>query len=73
MADYADAAANAEDALTNASEGMIEEYEIRTNGRRVKRGKQTEQVAAALLLEAIAARRAGRGICTLGKFKTPRA
>jgi hypothetical protein len=73
MADYSDAASNAADALDSATDGMIEEYEIRKDGRRVRRGKATDQIQAALLLEALAARRGGKGICTLAKFKTPRA
>lgn len=71
MTDYSDAAANAADAIANSADGLIEEYEIRANGRRVKRGKAKDQLDAALLLEGLAARRS-RGIFTLGKPKNPR-
>lgn len=70
MADYSTASENAQDALEDAAEGLIEEYEIRTNGRRVKRGRVQDQVQAAAMLEGLAARRS-RGIFTLGKFKNP--
>ena len=70
MTDYSDAAESAADALSNAAEGLVEEYEIRTNGRRVKRGRAKDQIEAALLLEALAARRAS-GIFRLAKPRTP--
>jgi len=69
MADYSTAAANAADAL-DASE-IIEEYEIGPRGRRVKRGKPADQLAAALILEGIAARRGGKAIFTLAKPVNP--
>ena len=71
MADYSTAAQNASDAITDASEGLVEEYEIRTNGRRVKRGRVQDQVQSAVLLEGLAARRSG-GLFTLAKMKNPR-
>ena len=70
MADYSTASTNAQDALEDAAEGLIEEYEIRTNGRRVKRGRVQDQVQAAAMLEGLAARRS-RGIFSLAKFKNP--
>lgn len=72
MADYSDAASNANDALTTSSDGLIEEYEIRANGRRVKRGRPEDQIKAAALLEGLAARRGGRAICNVAKFKDAR-
>ena len=72
MADYSTAASSAADALNDASEGLIEEYEIRANGRRVKRGKATDQIEAALMLEALAARRSS-GLFRLAKPRSPRA
>lgn len=73
MSDYSTAANNAADSLTSSAEGgMVEEYEIGRGKRRVKRGKPTEQVHAALLLEGIAARRAnGSGVLRVGKFQAP--
>lgn len=71
MADYSDASSNASDALTSASDGLIEEYEIRSNGRRVRRGKAVDQLKAAVLLEGLAARRGGKGIFTLAKPVNP--
>jgi hypothetical protein len=71
MADFSTAAGNAEDALIDAAEGLVEEYEIRTNGRRVRRGRVQDQVQAAVLLEGLAARRAG-GLFRLAKPKNPR-
>lgn len=71
MADYSTAASNAEDALADAAEGLVEEYEIGPNRRRVKRGKPQDQVQAALLLEAFAARRAAGGIFRLAKPRNP--
>jgi hypothetical protein len=71
MADYSNAASNAEDALTDAADGLVEEYEIRTNGRRVKRGRVPDQVKSAALLEGLAARRAG-GIFSVARMKNPR-
>ena len=72
MTDYSDAADNAADALTNAADGLIEEYEIRTTGRRVKRGSVVEQVKAAALLQGLSTRQAAGAICRLGKFSNPR-
>lgn len=72
MTDYSTASSNAADALDDASEGLIEEYEIRTNGRRVKRGKAKDQIEAAILLEALAERRSS-GLFRLAKPRSPRA
>jgi hypothetical protein len=69
MADYSTASQNAADALVDSADGLVEEYEIRTNGRRVKRGRLQDQIQAAALLEGLAARRAGRAICNLAKPK----
>lgn len=69
MADYSTASSNATDALDNAADGMVEEYEIRTTGRRVKRGKLLEQVQAAAMLEGLAARRSGSKLFTLARHK----
>lgn len=70
MADYSTASTNASDALADSSEGLVEEYEIRTNGRRVKRGRLIDQVQAAAMLEGLAARRAG-SLFTVAKMKNP--
>ena len=72
MADYSDAASNAQDALDDATDGLIEEYEIGPRGRRVKRGRAKDQIEAAILLEALAARRGAGGIFKLGKPRAPR-
>ena len=69
--DYSTASSNASDALDSAADGLIEEYEIRSNGRRVKRGSLVDQVKTASLLEGLSARRS-RGIFTLARFKNPR-
>ena len=71
MADYSTAAAAAADALDDASEGMIEEYEIGPRGRRVKRGKAADQIKSLALLEGLAARRGGRALFTLAKPVSP--
>lgn len=71
MTDYSTAATNASDALTDSADGLVQEYEIRTNVRRVNRGKVQDQITAAVMLEALAARRAG-GLFTLAKLKNPR-
>jgi hypothetical protein len=71
MADYSTAASNAESALDDAAEGLIEEYEIRTNGRRVKRGRVPDQVKAMAILEGLAARRSG-GLFHLANPENPR-
>lgn len=72
MTDYSDAAASAADALDNASEGLIEEYEIRSNGRRVKRGKAADQIKAAAMLQGLAHRQSSGAICNVAKFANPR-
>ena len=72
MADYSTAASAAESALDDASEGLIEEYEIRTNGRRVKRGRIPDQVKSMALLEGLAARRSAGGLFRLAAPKNPR-
>lgn len=71
MSDYSTASSNANDAINNASEGLVEEYEVRTNGRRVKRGPLKDQIDAATRLEGLANRRSG-GMFRVGKFKDPR-
>lgn len=70
MADYSTAADNAADALENAADGLVEEYTIGANHRSVKRGKAKDQIEAALLLEALAARR-NAGIFRLAKPRNP--
>jgi hypothetical protein len=72
MADYSTASSNAGDALDSAAEGFVEEYEIRSNGRRVKRGRLIEQIQAAALLEGLAARRSGSKLFTLARHKDAR-
>jgi len=72
MADYADASSNADDALVDAAEGLIEEYEISPRGRRVKKGRLLDQVKAATILEGLAARRGGSRLFKLGKPRSPR-
>ena len=67
MADYSTAADAAAEAL---SEGPVEEYEIRNNGRRVRRGDPLRQVQAAAMLEGLAARRAN-GIFRVAKLAEP--
>ena len=71
MADYSTASDNAGDALETAAEGLVEEYEIRTNGRRVKRGRVIDQVQAAAMLEGLAARRSRNALFNVAKFKSP--
>lgn len=69
MPDYSTAASNAADALDAAtSGGMVEEYEI--GGRRVKRGKVTDQVKALAMLNGLANRQSG-GMLRLAKFQAP--
>lgn len=72
MADYSTASANASESIESATEGFVEEYEIRSNGRRVKRGSLVEQVKAASLLEGLATRRSRASIFNLARFKNPR-
>lgn len=72
MSDYSTASSNADDAIASSAEGLVEEYEIRNNGRRVKRGRLTDQIDAATKLEGLAARRASGSISRLGKFRRPR-
>ena len=71
MTDYSDAAGSAADALDNASEGLIEEYEIRSNGRRVKRGKAIDQIKAAVMLQGLSHRQSVGAICNVAKFTKP--
>lgn len=71
MADYSTASSNANDAINSSSEGLVEEYEIRSNGRRVKRGALKDQIDAVARLEGLANRRSG-GMFRVGKFKDPR-
>lgn len=70
MSDYSTASQSAQEQLESSSDGMIEEYEIRSNGRRVKRGRLQDQVQAAALLEGLAARRHGK-LFHLARFGTP--
>lgn len=72
MTDYSAASSNANDALETAADGLIEEYEIRSNGRRVKRGRVHDQVQSAAILEGLAVRRARGGIFNVAKVKNPR-
>ena len=68
MADFSTAAQNALDALENSSEGMVEEYEIRPNGRRVKYGRTKDLVEAIAMLQGLNR----TSIFRLAKFKEPR-
>jgi hypothetical protein len=64
-------AANA--ALTSLTEGgLIEEYQIDKNGRRVKRGSVVDQVEAAMKLQAIANRQAKGTLMQVGVFTNDR-
>ena len=73
MADYSTASSAANSALnTSADGGMVEEYEIGPNRRRVKRGRAADQIAGALLLEGIAARRSAGGLFRVVKIKDAR-
>lgn len=70
MADYSTASANATTALNSSTDGgFVEEYEVSHGKRRVRRGKPTEQVQAALLLEGIAARRSAGAMFRVAKRK----
>lgn len=71
MADYSTASSAANSALTGTGE-LVEEYEVGPGRRRVKRGKATEQVAAAAMLEGLAARRAAGGLLRVAKTKDAR-
>lgn len=67
MSDYSTAAAAAISALNaSADGGLVEEYEVRRDGRRVRRGKARDQIEGALLMEALAARRS-RGLFSVAK------
>lgn len=66
MSDY-DSASDA--VASSLGEGLIEEYEIAPNKRRVKRGAVQGQVQAAAMLEGLAARRAAGGIFNVAKTK----
>lgn len=71
MADYSTASSNAQDSLANAADGgMVEEYQV--GNRRVRRGRQTEQIKGAALLEGLAARRSAGGLFRLAKFTEPK-
>lgn len=72
MTDYSDAASNALSSLSDATDGMVEEYEISNNGRRVRRGKLKDQLDAVMKLQALAARQSGGGIFRLAKPRNPR-
>ena len=55
---YSGASAAAAAALSDtASAGFPEEYDVRPNGKRVRRGNAINQIQAAVLLEAMADRR----------------
>lgn len=71
MSDYSTASLNAQANLASSSDGgIVEEYEVGPGGRRrVKRGNVKDQVAAALLLEGIASRRAAGGIMRVAKVR----
>lgn len=71
MSDYSTASSNANDALDDAADGFVEEYEISARGRRVKRGRVKDQVQTAILLEGLAARRSG-GLFRLAKPRSRR-
>lgn len=71
MADYSTSSSNANSAINNSSEGLIEEYEISQSGRRVKRGSLKGQIEAAVMLEGLAARRASGGLFRVAKLQDP--
>lgn len=68
LADYSSAASSAATALSNAVDGgLVEEYQ---HGQiRVRRGSVKSQIAAAALLEGLAARRANGGLLHLAKHQ----
>lgn len=72
MADYSDAAENALEALADNIDGMVEEYEIRNNGRRVRKGRLKDQFDVLMKLQAMVARQSGGGIFRLAKPRNPR-
>ena len=58
MADYSTAASNATTALNNSTDGgFVEEYEVKDDGRRVRRGSLLDQVKAAAMLNALSNRK----------------
>lgn len=72
MSDLSTASTSIIDALANsAGGGMVEEYEVGRGRRRVKRGKVTEQVDAALKLSAIVARQSS-GLFGKAKLRSER-
>lgn len=54
-----------------ASNEFVEEYEVGSGKRRVKRGPIKDQVNSMLRLEGLVARRASGGLLKLAKFKEP--
>lgn len=69
MATLSDAAESAVNSIaSSASGGFVEEYRLGPQGRMVRRGKPTEQVDAAIKLEAVANRRAS-GMFRLAKLR----
>lgn len=71
MSDYSTAAASAQEALEDSTDGgFIEEYRIGSNFRQVRHALPLDQLRAATMLEGLAARRS-RGIFTLARMKNP--
>lgn len=69
MATLSDAAQAAIDAISDAaSGGFVEEYRIGRQGRMVRRGRPTDQVDAAIKMEALANRRTN-GLFRLAKLR----
>lgn len=67
MTDYS----TAQTALNTAiNEDLVEEYEIRKDGRRVKRGSVKSQIEASVMLEGLVARRSG-GMFRVAKMQEP--
>lgn len=67
MTDYTSALSALE---TTISTDMVEEYEVKKDGFRTKRGSILNQIKAATLLEGLAHRRAN-GIFTVAKLQEP--
>jgi hypothetical protein len=72
MSDLSTAAQSAINSLAAATAGgFVEEYQVGNGIRRVRRGSPTDQVNAALKLEAVSARRSS-GLFNLSKFREDR-
>jgi len=67
MTDYTSAKTNLETAIGN---GLVEEYEVSKDKRRVRRGSVASQIDALARLEGLAARRSG-GMFRVAKMQEP--